>query len=145
MMKLFTFQKTKKIDVDLETYVTIKKYKFLGVPYSTKTETKKVKIIKDKMKHNIKIKTEVLNLLNSGLNVKEVSKQTQVTEKTISKWVHKWRESDKPKQKILDALWIKLSEQKESEKLNAVDIKDISISIQKLQGELTIFGKYKNL
>lgn len=145
MIKLFTFEKTKMVDVDLQTYVTIKKSKFLGVPYSTKKETKKVKIEKDKMKHNIKIKTDVLNLFNSGLSVTEISKQTNVTEKTLTKWVRKWRESDKPKQQIIDALWQRLLEQEKAEKLNAKEINEITQSIQKLQGELTIFGKYINL
>jgi transposase-like protein len=97
------------------------------------------------MKHNIKIKTIVLNLLNEGLNVKEVSLQTKVTEKTIAKWVRKWRENDKPKQEILTTLWEKLSEQSKKDKLNAIEIKQITQSIQKLHGELSIFGKYINL
>jgi hypothetical protein len=145
MIKLFSFVTTKMVDVDLQTYVTIKKSKFLGVPYSTKKETKNVKIVKDKMKHNIKIKTDVLNIFNSGLSVPEISKQTNVTEKTLTKWVRKWRESDKPKQQILDALWQRLLEQEKAEKLNAKEINEITQSIQKLQGELTIFGKYINL
>ena len=97
------------------------------------------------MKHNIKIKIEVLNLLNEGLNVKEVSNKTKVTEKTIAKWVHKWRENDKPKQEILSALWGKLTEQSKKDNLNAKEINEITQSIQKLHGELSIFGKYINL
>ncbi|MDD2819823.1 MAG: helix-turn-helix domain-containing protein [Flavobacterium sp.] len=145
MIKLFTFKKTKFVDLDLQTLTEIKKKKFLGVPYSTKKETNNIKIVKENMKHNIKIKTKVLNLLNEGLNVKEVSIQTKVTEKTIAKWVRKWRENDKPKQEILTTLWDKLSEQSKNDKLNAAEIKAITQSIQKLHGELSIFGKYINL
>ena len=145
MIKLFTFQKTKMVDVDLKTYVVIKKSKFLGATYSTKKESTPIKFVKDKMTHNIKIKTDVLNLLNEGLNVKQVSIKTDVTEKTISKWIRKWRENDKPKQELLDNLWEKLLEQEKSEKLNAKEIQSITKSIQKLQGELSIFGKYINL
>lgn len=145
MIKIFTFQKTKMVDVDLETYVVVKRSKFLGIPYSTKKETKNIKLVKDKMKHNIKIKTIVLNLLNEGLNVKEVSLQTKVTEKTIAKWVRKWRENDKPKQEILTTLWERLLDQSKNDKLNSLETKEITQSIQKLQCELSIFGKYINL
>jgi transposase-like protein len=133
------------VDVDLKTYVTIKKSKFLGATYSTKKQTKPIKFVKDKMKHNIKIKTDVLNLLNEGLNIKEVSIKTDVTEKTILKWWRKWKENDAPKQDILDTLWDKLLEQEKSEKLDAKEIQSITKSIQDLQGELLIFGKYINL
>lgn len=133
------------LDVNLETYTVTKKGTFIGIPIYKTVKTKNVKITEYEMKHNIKLKTEVLNLLNSGLNAKEVFTKTGVTEKTISKWVKKWLEIDKPKKDILTDLWKKMQEQSKAEKLNDTEIKQITQSIQKLQGELFIFGKYINI
>lgn len=97
------------------------------------------------MEHSVKKRMEVLNLVNKGLSFKEISKQTKVTEKTVSKWFKNWYENDKPKKDVIDSLWKRLLDLSNEKELKIVKIKQLTHSIKEMQKELLIFSKYINL
>lgn len=76
---------------------------------------------------------KVLNLYNSGLSQKQISKNIGVTEKTVGVWLSELKVKIDTNQEAINKLEIRLNELLSNSYTPTQSIKDIVLSIEKLE------------
>ena len=88
---------------------------------------------------------QVLKLYQKGLNQKEISKETGLTEKTVGVWLKEVKLKKESNKIAIDNLEVRLSELLQDKNTPTKSIKDIVLSIEKLEkrwfNELIIIDK----
>lgn len=76
---------------------------------------------------------QVLELYQKGFNQKEISKNIGITEKTVGVWLKELKLKKESNKVAIDRLEIRLSELLSDENTPTENIKDIVLSIEKLE------------
>jgi len=78
-------------------------------------------------------KRNAISLFLKGISQKNISKQLNVSEKTISGWLKELKEKYNKNQKDIKTLNLKLTDLLNNPNAKTTDIKNISIAIAKLE------------